>query len=167
MTNKFWIINLVLFQLAWFCCALLTTHASWILPCIIALHFLFSPKKSADLKLCIIASSGVIIDFCLMQFNVIYFASPTFPLWLVCLWLIFTISLNHSLAWLNKFKLWQISLLGAISGASSYLAAIKIGAINTPLSLIDISATYVVVWALLLPCMILFQRRVVLLNTSH
>jgi hypothetical protein len=102
-----------------------------------------------------------------MQFNVIYFASPTFPLWLVCLWLIFTISLNHSLAWLNKFKLWQISLLGAISGASSYLAAIKIGAINTPLSLIDISATYVVVWALLLPCMILFQRRVVLLNTSH
>ena len=161
MTSKFWIINLVLFQLAWFSCALLTPYASWIVPAIISLHLILSPSKKIDARILLAAVLGVMVDLLLMAFNIISFDTSHFPLWLVGLWAMFAISLNHSLAWLAKLKTWQVSLIGAIGGSTSYLAAIKFEAIITPFNTMEILLVYAFIWALLLPVMIAYQRKYV------
>ena len=166
MTNKFWITNLVLFQLAWFCCALLTANASWLTPLIVALHFLLSPTKRSDAKLLPFAFFGCVVDYILFQLNVINFAEQQFPIWLLCLWVMFVLSVNHSLKWLSNCKLWVNSIIGAIGGALSYLGAIKFSAINTSLSLSSLFLVYALIWALLLPALIVFKGKFVELKQN-
>ena len=166
MTNKFWIINLVLFQLAWFSCALLTAQANWILPTILAIHFLLSPKKQGDAKLLPFVLVGAAIDFGLFKLEIIGFQTNTFPLWLICLWAMFIISINHSLYWLRKCKPWLTVIIGALGGSSSYLAAVKFGAIVSNTSFTSLFIIYAVIWALILPILIGYQSRVVKITNT-
>ena len=161
MTSKFWLTNLVLFQLAWLCCALLTANASWLTPLIVALHFALSPTKRSDAKLLPFALFGCVIDYILFQLNVISFAAEQFPLWLLCLWVMFVLSINHSLSWLGKCKLWLVAIIGAFGGALSYLGALNFSAIITSLSQLSLFTVYAIIWALLLPALIVFKQRLV------
>lgn len=49
------------------------------------------------------------------------------PLWLIGLWLMFPLTLHHSLAWLDR-KPWLQSLFGGIGGGGGYLAGAQLGA---------------------------------------
>ncbi|MHA7878531.1 MAG: DUF2878 domain-containing protein [Saccharospirillum sp.] len=49
------------------------------------------------------------------------------PVWLIGLWLMFPLTLAHSLAWLNN-RLWLQVVFGALGGGGSYLAGAKLGA---------------------------------------
>ena len=164
MTNKFWLTNLVLFQLAWFCCALLTANANWLIPPIIALHFFLSPSKCDDAKLLPFAILGCAIDFVLYQLEIINFTAQQFPIWLLGLWVMFVLSVNHSLSWLNKCKHWQIAIIGAFGGALSYLGALKFSAITTSLPQTSLFLIYAGIWAFVLPALIVFQGKLVQLK---
>lgn len=168
MTNKFWIINLILFQSAWFTCALFTAQASWLLPVYLTLHFALSPQKHIDSLVLPIALIGISIDYLFMQMGFIEFGSQFFPIWLACLWGLFTLTLNHSLAWLHRLNTMVVAPIGAIGGASSYLAALKFEALATQLTAVNFTLLYSVTWALLLPLMIWLIRRFVLpVNTTQ
>lgn len=49
------------------------------------------------------------------------------PLWLIGLWLMFPLTLNHSLAWLAQRPLWQV-LAGIFGAGGSYLGGAALGA---------------------------------------
>ncbi|WNO11247.1 DUF2878 domain-containing protein [Teredinibacter sp. KSP-S5-2] len=162
MTTKFWIINLILFQLAWFTCALLTPQAKWLLPVYLILHFVLSPQKRIDTLILPIAVAGISLDYVFMQMGFIEFGNQSFPIWLVLLWGLFTLTLNHSLAWLQRLNTLLVAPIGAIGGASSYLAALKFQALTSQLTTVSFTLLYGLTWALLLPLMIWLIRRFVL-----
>ncbi len=74
------------------------------------------------------------------------------PVWIVGLWVAFGTTLNVTFRWLQNRRA-LASVLGAVSGPMSYLAASKIGAVSfadTTLAMISLSAT----WAVLLPTLL-------------
>ena len=151
--RKFWLINLVLFELAWFSAALLTEYATAIIFSLLVVHFYLSPTKKVDFKLLLLAPIGWLVDILLIQSDVFY-ADTDWPIWLGMLWLMFVLCLNHSLNWMSKLVLgWQV-LLGAVAGTSSYLAAISFGALSTNHSTIMLITYLAVTWSVLLPLLI-------------
>ncbi|MEX1214290.1 DUF2878 domain-containing protein [Saccharospirillum sp.] len=82
------------------------------------------------------------------------------PLWLVGLWLMFPLTLNHSLAWLKGRLSLQV-ILGVFGGGGSYVAGAQFGAATlTPFGLIAVPLA----WGLWLP---LFYWWIDRLNHSH
>ena len=147
--------NAVLFQLGWFACILGGDAVALVATVsILCLHKVFFINKRFEWYFIVsIAVTGFIVDNTLSALGVLTFQSPSLlftPLWMVCIWVLFAMTLNHSLGWL-KNRLWLASVLGAISGPMSYLAGSKLAnvALSTPptFSLLSISAC----WAILLP----------------
>ncbi|KXI29934.1 DUF2878 domain-containing protein [Paraglaciecola hydrolytica] len=152
--RAFWLINAVLFQLGWFGALLLNQHAVAILSITLVLHFFLSPSKKADALILLLAPIGWLMDYSLFQFNVLGAGSAGFPIWLLLLWLMFVVSLNHSLKWLSQISLFGVGLLGMILGPLSYLSAIKVGVLNSSLTSTFFVLLAAALWALLLPSLV-------------
>jgi hypothetical protein len=71
----------------------------------------------------------------------------------------FIISLNHSLRWLDNRSILTLVLLGAIGGTSSYWGGIESGAIEALQTNRDTVVILMLNWALLLPTLVIFKRR--------
>ena len=115
-----------------------------------------------DLKLIIIAGLiGLLFDGVLLNFDLIIYNDPGLPypytpIWIVMLWMIFAMTLNHSLAWLSQ-KYYLSILFGAIGGPLAYIAGEKLGAI-TLLSTNSI-ITLSVGWALITPILLIIANK--------
>ena len=74
------------------------------------------------------------------------------------LWMIFAITINHSLVWLKNRKTLTI-FFGAIGGPLAYLAGEKLGAITIvdPLSIVLLSLG----WATITPLLIWISKKYV------
>lgn len=155
----FWIINATLFQLCWWSAALINEHAVMIMSIALLLHLSLSPSKLQDIKLLPVAAVGVTCDQLLITIGVIDVNQMLIPTWLILLWIILAWSFNHSLAWLGCLKTWQVSLIGGALGSTSYLAAIKLGTITTPLALAKFMSIDVILWCVLLPLFVVMQRK--------
>jgi len=156
---KFKIINFILFQIGWF---ILILGAAWDKTFIsvllglgiIAIHLLMIDQKLSELKLLFIAGLiGFLFDGFIQYYQFIIYNSPGWsfpltPIWIIILWMIFAITLNHSLVWLKK-RIILSSIFGAIGGPLAYLAGEKLGAImiTQQLSLVLLS----IGWALITP----------------
>jgi hypothetical protein len=149
--KRFWIINLVLFQLCWFVSAGFTDIAWPILVVIIMIHFLLSPTPKNDLRLLLLVPLGIAVDKVLIEFNLFLVPSSVFPFWLALLWCIFVISFNHSLRWLMDLRLPFIALIGAIAGPMSYRLGVEMGALQLGWNSINALLFLSLVWGLLLP----------------
>lgn len=156
-----WIINAALFQLCWWSAALFSQRAVLIMSATLILHLALSPTKLDDLKLLPLALIGIVVDQLLISFGVIDVKQSMIPIWLVLLWIILTWSLNHSLSWLSNIKLWQVAILGGVLGATSYLAAIELGAISTPLTLTVFTMIEAIIWCGLLPALCVLRQRLI------
>lgn len=114
-----------------------------------------------DLKLIIIAGLiGLLFDGVLLNFDLIIYNDPGLPypytpIWIVMLWMIFAMTLNHSLAWLSQ-KYYLAILFGAIGGPLAYIAGEKLGAI-TLLSTNSI-ITLSIGWALITPILLVIAN---------
>ncbi|WP_171045246.1 DUF2878 domain-containing protein [Pseudoalteromonas rubra] len=163
--RNFWLINLVIFQSVWWLSALFTHQAVIAVVVIMALHFALSPSKKADVVSLTILPVGLVADQTLAAFGVISFVGGQLwlPLWLALLWAHFLLTLNHSLSWLGRFNVGVQAMIGAVFGALSYIGGIKLGALNSPLSLIDVFLVFAVVWAIVLPLVVYLNTR---LNTQ-
>ncbi len=164
--KRFWLINLGFFQMSWYTAALLTDYATVIILGLLALHFVLSPSAKADARLLLLLPVGVLADA--LQIGLIGnfsgTASPTiagFPLWLLCLWAMLVISLNHSLKGLERMSAPMLAVLGAAAGAGSYYAGIKLGALQTTWSNTAFLGITGAVWSVLLPSLV-FGRRLLL-----
>ncbi|MFT2092696.1 DUF2878 domain-containing protein [Paraglaciecola sp. 2405UD69-4] len=156
--RKFWIINGLLFQLAWFAAALLTQYAALIISIILVLHFILSDKRKADTKLLALAPIGWLVDSLLVHYSVITSTNGWLPLWLLLLWCVFVISLNHSLLWLSKTKWPLLIIIGSISGCMSYTAAIRFGALDSSLELTGQVIYLGLLWGVLLPVLVVLSN---------
>lgn len=161
--KSFTIINLVIFQLAWFSAALAGQLALPVLLLLLAIHFSFTPSRRIDLRVLPLALIGWSVDLSLQQLGVVELFHPT-PLWLLLLWCHLVLCLNHGLRWLSQFSPITVGAIGAIGGSSSYLAGMKLGAISSALATPSFIVWYALAWLFLLPVLVWLATQV---QVSH
>lgn len=157
------ITNFILFQLAWF---ITIFSAAKGMPYIgvaytmiwMFFHLLMMAEiRNAEIKsLLFSAIMGYLLDSILVASGVIVFPGHTLlggpsPLWMVCLWVNLTATINLSLSWL-KGRYVLAGTMAAIAGPMAYIAGEKLGAItlfgNTSIFVIS------VMWCLAMPLLI-------------
>ena len=148
------LINAGLFQLGWFACVL-GGNSLWLLLAGGALlaHLLWISRSLAQVRLiAVVCVLGSTVDSLLLNAGVFAFkqAGVLIPFWLVLLWALLAITLNHCLAWTAK-PLWRAILLGAIGGPLSYYAGQRLGSVQFPLGLWPTLLGLSLLWAGLFP----------------
>ncbi len=157
------LINIVLFQLGWFICVWgVNAYAlTYTLVALLIHHFFIMRNHREWLLIGIVTLTGVCWDTWVAHNGwMIYHSLDVFglPIWLMCLWLLFGTTLQHSLIWLQSKPLWAATL-GLIFGTLSYWAgsqwsAAQIGSpVNTALLMIGLG------WLVLLPCYFKIAQR--------
>ncbi|WP_181389771.1 DUF2878 domain-containing protein [Leucothrix pacifica] len=158
----FSIINVVIFQLAWFSAALLKDNAIIVMLLLLVIHMIMTTKRQVDIyTVMLILPIGIASELLLLSTGLLSYQSQLIlPVWMVLLWVHLSLSLNHSLEWMQKIPVvWQ-SVLAALAGAGSYAAAANLGAINLPGSQVTSLLLIALVWALQLPFMMKVARHV-------
>ncbi|BFM19164.1 DUF2878 domain-containing protein [Gilvimarinus japonicus] len=132
------ITNLALFQVGWFVCLL--GGSVWALPftaLALVIHAKFIQHSPREWRLLAgFALAGIIWDGLLMSVGLISFALPQdtvliagqfaiIPTWLICLWVLFATTVNHSLYWLAPYP-WLAGLLTAFFAPASYYAGVQL-----------------------------------------
>lgn len=124
------VFNYAAFQIGWF--ILVLTQSPWTILWALAFaaihaRTLGSPREWQ--RVSAIMAFGLIVDLAwhLSPWVTFHGAGWPIPVWLMGLWLMFPLTLNHSLAWLSHKPLLQ-SLFGAIGGGGSYIAGAQLGA---------------------------------------
>ena len=152
LPNRYFkLINIIWFQAIWFVAVWFQNQALWLLLSSIVLHLYLSPSRRQDAGLILlIAPIGMVADLLVQATGLIVFVDGPIPLWLLLLWCHFAVTVNHGFAWLGRFNLWMVAVMGGFAGASSYFGGAKLGAaaLQDPLLVVMIHAA---VWALVLP----------------
>ena len=144
------LVNAGLFQLGWFACVL-GGNSGWLLLAggALLVHLLWISRSLSELRLVLVVCLlGSTVDSLLLNAGIFTFQQPgvVIPFWLVLLWALLAITLNHCLAWTAK-PLWRAMLLGAIGGPLSYYAGQRLGAVQFPLGLWPTLAGLSLLWA--------------------
>ena len=144
------LINFALFQAGWFLAVILQTPWALLWAALfIALHIRFYNQVYRWQPLLIISALGLVIDVVWQWSSLIHFDGPGLymPYWLMALWLIFPLTLQHSLSWLTGKPLLQ-AFFGVVGGGGSYWAGTRLGAATTDTLGISLVA---LLWGLWLP----------------
>ncbi|MFK7795314.1 MAG: DUF2878 domain-containing protein [Gammaproteobacteria bacterium] len=157
--TAFLIFNFLGLQITWAACAYGATNSMPILGVVvgliyIALHLLLTKVRNQDLLILLtISIIGISVDHIntylgLMAFTPNNTTHSVIPLWLIILWMVFSLMLPHSLNWLGKNTALSF-LIGGLGGASSYWLGHKLSAISIsePL-LLNISILFIE-WAVI------------------
>ena len=144
------LVNFALFQAGWFLAVILQTP--WALlwaGLFVALHIRFFTQLHRWQPLRLVSALGLAIDLVWQWSGLIHFDGPGLymPYWLIALWLIFPLTLQHSLSWLTGKPLLQ-AFFGVIGGGGSYWAGTRLGAATTDTLGISLVA---LMWGLWLP----------------
>lgn len=132
------IINLALFQAAWFAAVLGTAAGMpWVGPLflvpVLAVDLSFSGDRAGELKLLLSAGLiGFLFDTALVSAGIFsplqhLVPRPFSPPWMVGLWLNLAATLNLSLSWLRGRYL-SAALFGAVGGPLAYYGGARLGA---------------------------------------
>lgn len=136
LTRK--VINVALFQAAWFAAVLGAARGLlWLGPLAmiptLALHLALQENRRAEAKLLLSSSLlGFLFDTTLVAAGIFtplqhLFPHPFSPPWMICLWLNFAATLNVSMAWLRGRYL-LAALFGAVGGPLAYYSGARLGA---------------------------------------
>ena len=154
------IINAIAFQIAWFLCVMANNEVALITLVVFCLfHQLFIMRQKKEWLLILgFSSVGFVLDSLLQTTNLIQFNHAIelneqisiIPIWMACLWVVFSTTLVHGLFWLHKRFILTV-LVGIVLVPASYYLGVSLSdsSISTPLwlSLLSIS----VIWVVLLP----------------
>ena len=162
------LITFLAFQAAWFACILGAAHGTPALGiaavlAAVALQLAMSSARSHDAAL--IASAlviGLAWDSAMARAGIVTYASPGpfpawAPAWILALWALFATLLREPLRWLHG-RWWLTAIIGGVSGALSYLGAVRLGAGSFPdqtLAMLVLGAG----WAVITPLLIELARR--------
>jgi hypothetical protein len=126
--------NALLFNLSWL--AIVLTQSPVIAPLVVAMHLLLHGvvigAGHGELRLIAgVTLGGAILDQALFRAGVFNLAGqPALaPLWLACLWPVFATTLMHSFAVLQN-RIVLAAACGAVGGALSYIAGVRLSAIE-------------------------------------
>ncbi len=123
----------------------------------------FVEKKSEWTFIAVVALLGFVLDSTLAALDILIFDTASLgyiPAWLLCLWVMFASTLNHSLAWLQS-RLVLAALLGAIFGPVSYFSGTKLAPVMLAEPVFISIFTISLCWALLLPLLLMACQRIV------
>ena len=165
---KKWI-NIIFYQTAWAIAVIGAARGDWwagpvAVTAFAIVQLWLSEKPRADLYLMVVAAAvGFIVDSGFAQSGALRYAASeqwTFaPIWIVALWINFSLTLNHSLSYL-KLHLALASLLGAIGAPLAYWGAAKgwnaIAFEDPPTATLVALA---VVWAIVTPSLCVAAQR--------
>lgn len=161
------VINIVLYQCAWFASVWGASHQlPWLgleVACIVvACHFFLVKNPLPEVKLiAMVAVIGFIFDQMLLSFQLIDYqahgwSEDLVPAWILALWLTFATLLNLSLRWMRE-RLYIATLFGLVGGPLAYYAAQSLGAIT-----INPNSSYWVLaigWAIITPALLMLAKR--------
>jgi hypothetical protein len=135
--NTALLINVVLFQCAWFTLVLGPTSLGICVTVIMFIHMVAtSVERKKEILFCVVVVMfGSLADTILMHFQVYNFttylefnlADQFIPIWLVTLWLAFSLTLNRSIKWLLNTP-WLFVILLCVFGPLSYYAGSQLNA---------------------------------------
>ena len=139
LTRK--VINVVLFQAAWFAAVLGAARGMlWLGPLsmipVLALHLALEENRRGEARLLLAAGLlGFLFDTTFVAGGVFtplqhLFPRPISPPWMICLWLNFAATLNVSLAWLRGHFI-LAAAFGAVGGPLAYYSGARLGATET------------------------------------
>jgi len=150
----FTIANGVVFQLGWFVCILGGSIWAALFTFIAMLfHFVISQQRVADTVAVFIAVAlGFLHDLLLLHSGQIQFLESLYlpPIWLVCIWALLGITLNHSMVWIYSRPVWA-ALLGAIAAPLSYLAGVRLSSAEWSSPLLEVLPIIAILWLAILP----------------
>jgi hypothetical protein len=177
------LVNLLLFQFGWFVVVMAAANKIELLSIIVvinilAVHVIVVRNYKTEILLIIATGCiGFAVDSILIFFGVFSAVGDVgvegmAPAWLVALWMLFAITINHSLNWL-KGNYFIAVLLGFVFAPVAYFGGHKLGAIIIPAEYNPYIAflTIGVTWAVIMPLLsaiatILNQRNVVKIQAN-
>lgn len=176
------VINFIIFQVAWFACVVSAARQmEWIavisIILAIGIHLFLVQDRKAELQLVLTAGLiGLLLDSALISLGIFtptsnWMSDNIAPLWLVSLWMLFAITLNHSLRWLQQRYL-IAAVMGFIFAPVAYWAGQRLGALTFPsdqspiISLLTIGACWIIITPLLLLASQFFSTRQLRPNQS-
>lgn len=159
--NKRALFNAACFQIGWFACVLGGDLLAIGVTAIILLahsQLIMQAKKEWGLLL-LTALLGIALDTMWVATGVLEFDPSTIfvPLWLVCLWIVFSTTLSHSMAWLQQ-RLLLAALLGAVAGPASYLAGAGLANVTIVEPAVQSIALIALAWSILFPLLLFVAR---------
>mgnify|MGYP003346222894 CR=1 FL=1 len=163
-------VNALGFQIGWWAC-ITGVRYDWQGPALLAgagllaLHLITSRQAWDEVRLMgVVVGAGIAVDVMLQAVGVLKFEGWRLgwlsPFWLWMVWALFALTLNDSLAFLQKVPVRMNALLGAVFGTLSYVAGARLGAavmVESVGNLLLMALT----WALLFPATVIWSRRLV------
>jgi hypothetical protein len=158
------ILNFGFFQINWLGCIIgATTPYPWVFPLITVfyacIHFIYLSDLAKEIYFSIcLFTIALVWEYLFVSSGYIIYNGTDFlnifgvPGWILGLWLMFILTINHSMLLMNRIFV-VTPLLGAIFGPLTYLAGERLGAailINKPASIIFIAIS----WGILFPLFI-------------
>lgn len=155
------IINVILFNAMWFGCIY---WGNVFVPLVLMwafFHFTLSQNAREEMSFVFMVTLlGTVIDSALIHLGVFIFSSDQYviPLWLIAIWLSFSLTLNSSLSFLKRSLILQY-VIGAVAPPLSYLAGSKLGGVTFGYSHTVSLITLSVIWLCLLPFLFKLNKR--------
>jgi Protein of unknown function (DUF2878) len=162
-------INILFYQLTWFAAVFGAARGWWWTGLLVLLPFLvwqlrIGPSRNVDVVLLACTGTlGFALDSLLAQTGLIHYVASwpipgLAPIWIVALWLAFSLTLNHSLAFLQS-RLLLASVLGALGAPLAYgVAGVGWGALSFPGSRASALFALGLAWALVTPALLGLAR---------
>ena len=163
------LLNALFYQATWFASVLGAARGYWWAGAVVLMVFAAwqlgdRRSRGTDLRLVAVALlCGLVIDSVLAWNHIAFYAAPQpstiwAPVWILVMWAGFALTLNHSLALLQRHLL-AGAVLGAVGAPLAYLAAGGFHAVAfAPPSWIGL-AWLAITWALALPLLLILARR--------
>lgn len=161
------LINIILYQCAWFACIFGAAKGQlWLGLSVSGLVLLWHLTQTRQLKnelylLCCALAIGLVFDQCLLSTHLIDYRSHGWsdalvPVWILALWLTFATLLNVSLRWMHSRYIYA-ALFGIVGGPLAYFGAEALQAIK----IMDPRAYWVLAlgWGCVTPLLILLSKR--------
>lgn len=120
------------FQLCWFAAVLGTYQWQWVtlfLTLATLLHCLKTDASSLK-SIGVIVTIGLVLDTLNQQLFVFVFPTPWLPIWLLCLWVLFSWYAYQLKSILYRFPKIYVSIVGGLGGTTSYFAGYKLQAVE-------------------------------------
>jgi hypothetical protein len=146
-------VNILIYQGVWFLGVLYGDRGGLMALSLLALHFVLSPRRLADLKIMVVfVAAGLLIDSLLQMIGVLTFFAPSrpIPFWLMVIWAGLATLPLHGLRWMQGRHLINV-FFGALGGPLAYWAGARLGAASFPHSDVFSLVVLAVVWAVFWP----------------
>ncbi|EKO3844258.1 DUF2878 domain-containing protein [Vibrio harveyi] len=140
------------FQLCWFL-AVLGTYQWQSLTLILTLLTIvhcWRVESFALKRIAMVVFVGLVLDTLNKQLSVFIFPTTWLPLWLTCLWVLFSWYAYQLKSILYRFPKIYVSIVGGLGGTASYFAGCKLEAVEFGFSVSATLAILFVEWCLMM-----------------